>query len=496
MKDSLPSPGGMPNDGARSMLLLGGCYSEAMMANVVAGCVDSLRGFLAEPLRPLMTALSEEMRKCSAVLVRLLEQTRSHPSRVPVLLDYLDLLLPCFQRSLLDIKKYYEDKSKSKEIRWRTMYHKMTEEGGMQLPQRFTLYHQFLLLMSQMLVRSPSFDMNALEVLQNRILQLREKQGIESPGPSGPLVGPKISAAAAFQDKSIHWAEDIFSRPLPSRTPLKHLRFSECFGPFTDVDVPKKARILFRRTFDQERITIFAFIDPMTRSPYLVIRSLDAGSNMPAFSMRGVHEVCIERDGSCLVLKRWSYAERCPKLWAVLYFLTWEELVLFHCTFVAMKFEGDQTSNVNPVEFKIGREKRLFQCAILDDGFKHSLLVYQDTKSRGLRLHANVWDGPLRFCPVWTAFVTSQSRSSSWMVRKNKNRILLHDIQPYVFCNSYRPEHMRQNKYNAFEIEFVAEEAQQRFREIFYPPPTTADSNPTESTASSSDTGGATDTSK
>ena len=154
MRDGAFPPGGIPGDGGRIALLLGGCYSEAMAANMVAGCVDNLRSFLAEPLHPLMMALSDEMRKCGTVFLRLLEQTRTHPSRVPVLLDYLDMLLPCFQKSVNDIRTYYEDKTKTKEIRWRTMYHKMTDEaGGMQLPQRFTLYHQFLLLMSHMLIR-------------------------------------------------------------------------------------------------------------------------------------------------------------------------------------------------------------------------------------------------------------------------------------------------------------------------------------------------------
>lgn len=41
---------------------------------------------------------------------------------------------------------------------------------------------------------------------------------------------------------------------------------------------------------------------------------------------------------------------------------------------------------------------------IIDDGFKHSLIVYEDMQSRGLRLHAAVWEGELRQCPVWTAF--------------------------------------------------------------------------------------------
>jgi hypothetical protein len=37
----------------------------------------------------------------------------------------------------------------------------------------------------------------------------------------------------------------------------------------------------------------------------------------------------------------------------------------------------------------------------------HSLIVYEDTMTKGLRLHAAVWDGELRQCPVWTAFSMS-----------------------------------------------------------------------------------------
>lgn len=39
-----------------------------------------------------------------------------------------------------------------------------------------------------------------------------------------------------------------------------------------------------------------------------------------------------------------------------------------------------------------------------DDDFAHSLIVYEDRATRSLRLHAAVWDGELRRCPVWTAF--------------------------------------------------------------------------------------------
>jgi len=38
----------------------------------------------------------------------------------------------------------------------------------------------------------------------------------------------------------------------------------------------------------------------------------------------------------------------------------------------------------------------------------HSLIVYEDFVTKGLRLHAAVWEGDLRQCPVWTAFSKSE----------------------------------------------------------------------------------------
>jgi hypothetical protein len=133
-------------------------------------------------------------------------------------------------------------------------------------------------------------------------------------------------------------------------------------------------------------------------------------------------------------------------------------MILFYCTFVALKARNLLTVQIHPNEFQLRREKRLFQAQIIDDGFKHSLIVYEDMQSRGLRLHAAVWEGELRQCPVWTAFITHQSQSPTWLSRRSRHRIWLKDIQLYVFCNTYRQEHMRQNKSGAFEIHFDREE--------------------------------------
>lgn len=167
--------------------------------------------------------------------------------------------------------------------------------------------------------------MNALEVLQNRVRQLREKQGIKPPQPTaGPLIARPTMAAVAFRDKSAHWAQDIFSRPLPSRTPLKNLDFSECYGPWTNRPIFDDTKVLFRRTFDQDRLIVYAYWEPSTNDAHMLIRSVDLNTNIPAFSIIPVQNLRIRRDGNSLSIWRWSDTQGCKKLWALLYFLTWE----------------------------------------------------------------------------------------------------------------------------------------------------------------------------
>ncbi|KXX81676.1 hypothetical protein MMYC01_201044 [Madurella mycetomatis] len=450
--------------------LLRSCCREAERADVVARGLDQLRAALLESFHAHLIALAEEIRSSSRLLRDLADRSQVHIARVPIVANYLNVVLPCLCRTLKDITAYYEDKTLSREIRWRKMYNKMTEEaGGLPLPQRFVLYNHFLTLLKQLLTRSPTFDLNTLESLRTRVLKLREQRGIPPPPTqAGPLVRQDLMSLAVIQDPNSHWAEQIFSLPLPSRTALRHLRPSKSYAPFYPwghLTIPPGSKILFRRPFDNDLISIVVFLNSVNQSPYYLMRTMEGDT--PWFSLLGAHELCIEREGSALQLKRWSHSEQCSKLWAALYFITWEEMVLFYCTFVALKARNMLTVQIHPNEFRLQREKRLFQAQIIDDGFKHSLIVYEDLQTRGLRLHAAVWEGELRQCPVWTAFVTHQSQSPTWLSRRSKHRVWLKDVQLYVFCNTYHQENMRQNKSGAFEIYFDRVEAAKRFRELF-----------------------------
>lgn len=308
------------------------------------------------------------------------------------------------------------------------------------------------------------FDLNTFETLCSRILQLREARGIPPP----PLqVSPIIAQQELMlsprpQERTIHWAEQIFSLPLPSHTYFNHRYHSRSYGPYFpsgSVYTPPGAKILFKRSFDNDQVSITAFINPVNNAPYFQTRTLSSNNLLPFYSLRGAHALCISRDGSALQLKRWSRSEKCSKLWAVLSFPTWEEMVLFYCVFLVLKARNILTVSLHPEEYLLSRERRLFQAQIIDDDYKHSLIVYEDQLTKGIRLHAAVWEGELRMCPVWTAFVTQQSRNENWCTisRRDANVVRLRDVRLYVFCYKYRERNMRQNKTGDFELWFANE---------------------------------------
>jgi len=148
--------------------LLQGCCREAERAELTALSLDGLRMVLPESFHGHMIMVSEEIRNGSLLLRDLADRSQVHIARVPVVLDHLNVLLPCLSRSLRDIQTYIDDKTLSREIRWRKMYNEMTEEtGGLPLPQRFGLYNHFLTMLKYLLTRYESPCCHAMSSLLN-----------------------------------------------------------------------------------------------------------------------------------------------------------------------------------------------------------------------------------------------------------------------------------------------------------------------------------------
>lgn len=453
--------------------LLQVCLLGAEKAGVVAYHMDALRMALSGTPQPHLTVTTEEIKISSQLLRELAYCGQSHIPQVPVVLEYLEIILPCLLRSLRDIASHYEDKTRTKENRWRKMYHSMTEEvGGLPLQQRFILYNHFLALLRDLLTRSTHFDFSSMESLRLQIMRLREYRGIPPP----PIRGVSaITHSGVMLDDAeliptVHWAEQVFSHPLPCRTTLRqqHQQLAKSFGPHTPwnhVRLPNDFRVLFMWNFSGRRVSLVAYIGAQDQIPYFLLQTYHMDG--PWYSLRGAHEIIIDRDGSNLLFRQWSPAENRSKLWATLCFMSWEELALMHCCFVSLKARNNLTINVAPEELTIRGERKLFQARIWDDGFLHSLIVYQDQMTRGLRLHAAVWDGVLRKLPVWTAFVTHQFDSPKWMKRVSKTKVHLADLQIYVFCQEYQEQNQRRGTSGAFEICFISEDAAKHFRNLF-----------------------------
>ncbi|KAI1170753.1 hypothetical protein F4777DRAFT_594627 [Nemania sp. FL0916] len=470
-----PAPRSAARDTAARGLgprVLNGCCIEAERADRVGSCLQVLRSALPEHLHPHLTAVIDQLQFTSRLLRDLADKSQVHLSQVPVMIDYLNVILPCLCRTLRDIMSYYEDKSMAKEYRWRTMYHSMTNElPGTTLPARFVMYNQFLGLLNCMLTRDPNFDVNAMEALRLRILQLREARKIDPPSP--------IRTDLARRDTALDfWKQEtatIFTQPLPSRREFRKRGRSEAFGPLDRMGhvnpFPDDVKILVKRTFENDRISIIIFLRQSDLAPFILVRMRTA-SGEPWFCIRDVEELSIEREtSSTLHLSYWNSMERRRKPWASLSFLTWEELVLFYCTFVCLKARSEWGRNIHRHEFIIRREKRIFQADIIDDNVDYSLVVVEDFNTKGRRLLAIERDGPLARCPVWTAFAPPEVYEE-WLVRKDARKIWLRDLQVYSFCDDYQPHLQRRGKYGAFQIKFAHSTAATRFSQLFtYTPP-------------------------
>lgn len=144
----------MDLSGPIELHLFGGCCLEAQRSDTVALQIEGLRFALGENNDVHMASIVDSIRACACHLRELADLSQIHQERIRIVLNHLNVILPCLSRTLRDITTYYEDRSMSKKNRWRTMYHNMAEEAeGMTLPHRFKLYNYFLKSLRDVLIR-------------------------------------------------------------------------------------------------------------------------------------------------------------------------------------------------------------------------------------------------------------------------------------------------------------------------------------------------------
>ena len=134
-------------------VLQGSCL-EAERARQVTELLKGLRNSIPESLHPHLNGLIGECQMTAKNLRDVADKSQVLLNRVPQVIDYLNVLLPCLSRTLRDISFHIVDTSRHKHERWCAMYHKMSNElPGTALPARFIMYNQYLTSLRFLLAR-------------------------------------------------------------------------------------------------------------------------------------------------------------------------------------------------------------------------------------------------------------------------------------------------------------------------------------------------------
>ncbi len=146
----------------------------------------------------------------------------------------------------------------------------------------------------------------------------------------------------------------------------------------------------------------------------------------------------VQRDNQYLKFSHVDKYQQNQGLWCTLRFLTYEQLVVFFCIFLALRCQDTGAPMFAIEDWKLAREEIRFECNILENEYEHHLMLLRDKDSGGVRILASVAHGEVKHMPVWTAFITHQIHSPTWMKRTGRETVSLKDLHRYVFENEYK----------------------------------------------------------
>jgi hypothetical protein len=175
-----------------------GCWQEARRADKISSRLLVIRTELDEHYDHISAVLKEV--ECSSRLLRdLYDLFPIYQNRVPMVLYYLQIILPTMSKTMRDMAIYIENDELSTKVQWVLMNDRLSAQGGMTLAQRFSMYCEALVQTVRLLSRcgniskdcslfmigptddvsrSPLYDPTTLELLRERHIRLRKLQGI------------------------------------------------------------------------------------------------------------------------------------------------------------------------------------------------------------------------------------------------------------------------------------------------------------------------------
>ncbi|OJJ85534.1 uncharacterized protein ASPGLDRAFT_65522 [Aspergillus glaucus CBS 516.65] len=247
-----------------------------------------------------------------------------------------------------------------------------------------------------------------------------------------------------------HWAKEVFLDQ-HTTTPLPNVgETSKCLGD------PNPGLKRWLRDEGYEELFQLAFTGDSDLRVYMFFREDDHRARImckgprssrpsPYFCMP-LNLLEAYRNGSCLELRRRRRGVA-GEVWANLKFSTIERMVLFFCTFLAMRSQDCGRPVARIRDYELDDEVELYGGQIIDDNYLHALRIYQDTITGAVRLQASVHKGEMDRSPVWTAFITDHIKehimTRAWIRRSQTDpkAVFLRELHPSVFAfMDYNPQ--------------------------------------------------------
>jgi hypothetical protein len=172
-----------------------GCWREASRADKIAEGLLRIRTALDLEFYDQISAVLREVESTSRLLRDLYDLFPIYRSRVPIIVYYLNVILPSLCRTMKEMKVYIEHENLPARSQWTLMSERLNEQGGMTLAARFGMFVELLVQLVRLLSkcvsapfadwvglidvsRSPLYDPTSLELLRMRHLRLRTLQRI------------------------------------------------------------------------------------------------------------------------------------------------------------------------------------------------------------------------------------------------------------------------------------------------------------------------------
>lgn len=125
-----------------------GCWQEARRCDRVAAELVRIRNTTELEFWDPVTVLLREVESTSRLLRDLHDLFPIYRPRVPIVIHYLTIILPCLQKTLRDMMIYI-DNAIPAPTQWEYLNERLSNQGGIGLAPRFVMYYTSGLVLSR-----------------------------------------------------------------------------------------------------------------------------------------------------------------------------------------------------------------------------------------------------------------------------------------------------------------------------------------------------------